>query len=105
MGKAQLAAVWNAVRRDAKLEDAGVMLLGLPGTPPIWDAPAAKWFFPGDELVEEYEFPLDRRQLEAANRPTSRDRHRIAAWLGVEEVPLAAKLRHELEGRRAFRVV
>lgn len=45
MGKAQLAAVWNAVRRDAKLEDAGVMLLGLPGTPPIWDAPAAKWFF------------------------------------------------------------
>lgn len=64
--------------------------------------PPRNGFFPGDELVEEYEFPLDRRQLEAANRPTSRDRHRIAAWLGVEEVPLAAKLRHELEHARQW---
>jgi hypothetical protein len=100
MGYAKLGSIWAAAKEDAGLEDA--VLMPLAGHPPVRFGPGAKWFFPGEELVSEPEFPMDPGQVREANDAPKREKHRIAVWAGVSEVPLAAKLRHELEHARQW---
>jgi hypothetical protein len=102
MGKAELERAWAAALEDAGFAGGEVLLLGIPGAPDDPWQEGAKWFVPNGELFSEGGLPLDRGQLERANSERARGGHRIAAWLGVEEVPLAARLRHELEHARQW---
>ena len=56
MGQAELEAIWGDALAKAGLGPGQVILLGLPGQPPVAGGELAKWFFPREELVWEQEF-------------------------------------------------